>query len=1134
MPDDDLMLRNLAILFLAATAAVAQSERSTLTGTVTDQSGAAIPGASVEVVNQATGLKYTTSSNDFGIYALPELPAGVYQETARYRGFETTSQLVRVRLAETVVLDFTMRVIQGRTEIAVTGSQGSIEDIGIGDPFPPIEDRLVTDLPLSVSGNIRNPESFIFLMPGVTGTAANTQINGSQSRAKEVLFDGVGATSPESGGTLFTYPSVEAVSEFSVVSSGFSAEYGRTGGGFEMFSSKSGTNMFHGAAFDYLRNNVFDARGFFATAAPVNRQNEFGAVLGGPVVIPHVYKGRSHTFFYFVYDGFRYVQSSSNTLVSIPPAAFRTGNFSSLVGSSGKPILIYNPASTTPNAGGGFTRTAFAGNQIPQSMFSSVSSKILPLLPQPANGANLNNFLALNANSFSRDQVDLKIDHSFTDANRLSGFLYVGRQTQINPDTLPDPFTNGLNNDYNSRWARLSDDWTLSPNLLNHAAFGFTREAQLWNSLAANQDWPTQIGLTGVQTGPGNAFPYVTFNDGFATWGSTNGTKTVGEQINNVFQLDDDIYWVRGRHSLKFGADARWLQTNGADYFGSQGNFAFNTLETGLPGTSSTGSAFASFLLGDVHQGQLNQLTLVPGIRYRYLAGFAQDDWKISRTLTLNLGLRYEIYFPRSEAHDNLASFDPTLTNPGAGNRAGAIAFLGTGPGRSGLTSFANTDYKNLGPRVGFAWAATPQTSVHGGYGIYYGPGNADAGLRQSQSFGFGFNASPVFASTNNGVTPAFDWDSGFPQNYVRPPNLSPTVANGSAVATIGAGDGRPPYFQNWSLGVERELAANLMVEADYVGVKGTRLGTALIRPNELNPSYLSLDGLLTSPVTSAAAQAAGIPLPYPGFTGSVAQALRPFPQYLDITNLSNPNGNSTYHALQMKMERRISHGLTGVVAYAWSKTLTNADIAAGGGPGGQTFYNRGLEKAVSDTDVPQAISVSFLYDLPFGPGKRFFQHGALGKVMTGWTLTNIDQYWAGTPIVLTANNTLPLFNSTLRPNVVSGVPLEMSYSHFDPAVDRYINPAAFAVPPSLTFGSAARSYDNLRAPWTLNESFGAVKRTAITEHVTLIFRAEFFNVFNRVVFGAPASNISAANFGVVSSQSNAPRQGQMALRLEF
>ena len=1127
------MKRILAVLFWAALAAMAQSDRSTITGVVTDPSGAVIPGAKVEGKDRTTGLTYTATTNYSGVYALTGLPVGEYAVTASASGFKLTSVKTEVHVAETAALNFKLSV---KEEFIVIDETDSVipEELTSSQDSTAVTEKLVTDLPLSVSGNMRNPESFVFLTPGVTGTAANTQIDGSQSRAKEVLVDGVGSTSPESGGTLFTYPSVEAIYEFRLVGSGFSAEYGRTGGGFEVFSTKSGTNTFHGAAFDYLRNNVFDARGFFARTAPVNRQNEFGAVAGGPVAIPHVYNGHNRTFFYFVYSGFRYAQNSSNTLVSVPPAAFREGNFSSLVGGNGKPILIYDPATTTLNANGTYTRTAFPGNQIPLSEFSAVSAKIVPLLPQPTTSGNLNNFLALGANSFSRDQVDIKIDHSFSDANRLSGFLYVGTQTQINPDTLPDPFTNGLNNDYHSRWARLSDDWTPSPSVLNHAAFGFTREAQIWNSLAANQNWPTKIGLTGVQTGAGNAFPYATFNDGYSTWGSTNGTKTVGEQINNVFQLDDSVNWVRGRHMLKFGADARWLETNGADYFGSQGNFAFNTLETGLPGTSSTGSAFASFLLGDVHQGQLNQLTLVPGIRYRYLAGFAQDDWKVSRTVTLNFGLRYEIYYPRSEAHDNLASFEPNLPNPGAGNLPGAIEFLGGGPGRSGLASFANTDYRNFGPRVGFAWATTPRTTLRGGYGIYYGPGNADAGLRQSQNFGYGFNASPVFASTNNGVTPAFNWDSGFPQNYVRPPNLIPTVANGSAVNMIGSNDGRPPYFQNWSFGVARELHAKVLVEADYVGVKGTRLGTALVRPNELNPSYLRLGSLLSAPVSSAAAQAAGVAVPYSGFTGPVAQALRPFPQYLDITNLSNPNGNSTYHALQMKMERRISRGLMGIVAYAWSKTLTDADIAAGGGPAGQTFYNRALEKSVSDTDVPQAVSVSLLYDLPFGPGLRLFRHGVLSKLMAGWTLTGIGQYWAGMPIVLTANNTLPLFNSTLRPNVISGVPLETSYQNFDPAVDRYINPAAFTVPAAFTFGSAARSYDGLRAPWTLNESAGVIKRTPLTERITLTFRAEFFNVFNRVVFGAPAANISAANFGVVSSQSNAPRQGQMALRIEF
>jgi hypothetical protein len=674
--------------------------------------------------------------------------------------------------------------------------------------------------------------------------------------------------------------------------------------------------------------------------------------------------------------------------------------------------------------------------------------------------------------------------------------------------------------------------------MVNHLGLGFTREGQFWRSLSADQNWPTKLGLTGVTTGTGNTFPYVTFNDGYATWDNTNGTKTVGSQVNNAYQFNESLSWVRGAHSLKFGADARWLQTNGADFFGSQGNFAFSTFETALPtaaGRSSSGSAFASFLLGTVDQGQLNVHRYVPSNRYRYASGFAQDDWKVSRKLTLNIGMRYEIYFPHSEARGNLGGFDPSIPNPGAGGLPGAIGFLGSGPGREGRTSFADTYFKNFGPRFGLAYSADAKTVLRGGYGIYYAPGNADAGLRGSQSYGYGFNASPVFATPNTGATPAFNWDAGFPQNFAQPPQISPTVANNSTVNMIGRGDGRPPYFQNWSLGVQRELPMKMMVEVNYVGVKGTRLGTGLIRPNELNPSYLSLGSLLSSSITSSQAQAAGIPLPYAGFTGSVAQALRPYPQYLDITNNTNPNGNSTYHALQTKLEKRMSGGLTGIVGYAWSKTISDGDIQAGGGPGGQTFYNRRLEKAVADIDVPQALSISFLYELPFGPGKRFLNYtGIAGKIIGGWEFTAIQQYFSSTPIDLTATNTLPLFNGALRPNVVSGVSREASYSSFNPAVNRYINPAAFSVPAPFTFGNSARSFTDLRGPFNYNESCGALKRTRITERVTLEFRTEFFNIFNRVVLGAPPANISQANFGLISSQANTPRQGQMALKLVF
>jgi hypothetical protein len=497
--------------------------------------------------------------------------------------------------------------------------------------------------------------------------------------------------------------------------------------------------------------------------------------------------------------------------------------------------------------------------------------------------------------------------------------------------------------------------------------------------------------------------------------------------------------------------------------------------------------------------------------------------------------LRYEIYTPRYEAHDNLASFSPTLPNPAAGNILGAIEYLGSGPNRSGLHSFADTDYHNFGPRLGLAYALNDKTVIHAGWGIYFAPGNADTDLRESQSYNYGFSASPAYATSNAGFTPAFNWNAGFPTNFALPPLISPTVANGSNVLTMYPGDGRPPYFQNWNFDLQREVAGHILLDAAYVGVKGTRLGTDLINLNQVNSSYLGLGSLLTQSITSPQAVAAGIPVPYPGFTGSVAQALRPYPQYLNIQDLANPNGNSTYNSLQLKAQKRISFGLTAIAAYTWSKSLSDGEIAAGGGPVGEDFYNRKNDKSISQDDVPQAFALSYVYELPFGPGQRFLKKpGATGKIVGGWTFTGIQQYSVGTPIVLSATNTLPIFNLGQRPNVVSGVPLENNLSNFDPNVDRYINLEAFSVPAAYTFGNAARAYTNLRNPNTLNESFGLIKRTALTEKVSLTFRAEFFNAFNRVVFGSPASNVSASNFGVISSQGNTPRQGQVALRLDF
>jgi hypothetical protein len=1126
------LLGLVALIFTGSTCSFGQSDRGAITGRVVDPSQAVLANATVTITNQETGIKTSTQTSATGNYVVQQLPVGRYEVQIEAPGFRKYIRRdVELSVAQTLTLNVTLEVGQVDQTIEVTAAAPLLES-STSDLGTVVTKERVVDLPLAVSGNMRHPGAFVFLAPGVTGDTSNTQINGSQNRSKEILVDGIGSTSPESGGLLFTYPPVESIGEFKLLSSNFSAEYGRTGAGFEIYTTKSGTNEFHGSLWEYLRNDQFDARGFIARTRAVNRQNEFGGAFGGPVLLPK-YSGKNRTFFYFVYGGFRYRAGALNELVTMPTTDMVHGDFSKVT-RSGRALTVYDPASTKSDGAGGFTRDAFPGNVIPANRFSKVSAAMLQFVPVPSNTNQLNNYQVIGAASFNRDVYTGKLDHQFSDRNRFNIFIYYNEQSSVAPERLPGALSPALDEQRPARWIRANHDFLFSPTTINNFRAGYTREPQRWSRIASGNGYLQKTGLTGTNP-PGDILPRIFFGDGLTNWGDE--TKNTGEQVNNALQLADTVSHLRGNHTFKFGVDARWLQTNGADPFNQQSTMTFNSNETAFPtaaGRTTSGHSFASFLLGAVDNANYNGLFVVPGNRYRVFSTFFQDDWKITRKLTLNYGLRYDIFFPRIEAHDNFSSFDPAVPNPGAGNLPGAVVFLGNGPGRDNTRrSFADTAWKNFGPRFGFAYEVTATTVVRGGYGLFYGPGNATQGLRSSQQYLFGFNAAPSYATTDAGVTPAFYWDGGFPTDWPRPPFINPTVQNGSNVNYIGRGDGRPPYFQNFQFSIQQQLAPKLVAEASYVGVKGTHLGNNLMTWNQLNPQYLSLGSTLTQNITSAAAVAAGISAPFSGFKGSVAQALRPYPQYLNVSNNANPNGNSTYHALQLKVDKRFSNGFTLLGSYTWAKTISDGDIAAGGGPGGQDFYNRRLEKAISTNDVPQVAAISYTYELPLGPGKRFLNRKGVGTILAGgWELTGIHQYQSGRPVSLTANNTLPLFNSTLRPDVIPGV--ERSRNVSDPLADLWINPAAFAAPSGLRFGTAARSYTDLRSQAFSNESFGLIKKTQIREGMNLTFRAEFFNAFNRTVFGAPAGNVSAGNFGKVSSQANTPRQGQLALRLDF
>jgi outer membrane receptor protein involved in Fe transport len=744
-------------------------------------------------------------TSDTGNYVVPQLPVGRYAITVEAPGFRRYIRKdTELNVAQTLTLNIRMEVGQLDQQVEVTATAPVIES-STSDLGTVVNRERVIDLPLQVSGNMRHPGAFVFLAPGVTGDTSNTQINGSQNRSKEILVDGVGSTSPESGGLMFTYPPVESVSEFKLVSSNFSAEYGRTGAGFEVYTTRSGTNQFHGSLWEYLRNEKLDARGFIAATRPINKQNEFGGAIGGPILIPGVYNGRNKTFFHFVYSGFRWRAGALNELATIPTADLVRGDFSR-VARNNQPITIYDPATTRPDGAGGFTRDAFPGNIIPPNRFSAVSRKLLAFVPPTSTAALLNNFRVVGAQSFDRDVYTGKFDHVFTERNRINFFAYWNEQASVAPERLPGALSPALAEERPARWLRLNHDFIFNPSILNNLRLGYTREPQVWSRITSNQGYLQQIGLAGVNP-PGDVLPRIVFGDGLSSW--SDETKNTGSQVNNTLQAAETLSWVRGNHSFKFGADARWMQTNGADPFNQQGRFVFNSNETAFPtaaGRAASGHSFASFLLGNVDSAEYNGLFVVPGNRYRYWALFAQDDWKVTRKLTLNIGLRWEYYAPRREHNDNFSSFDPTLPNPGAGGRAGAVAFLGSGPGRdNSRTSFADSFYKNFGPRLGFAYQLFNRTVLRGGYALFYGPGNATQGLRGSQQFLFGFNAAPSYATQDAGVTPAFQWDNGFPANWPRPPFIDPTVQNGSNVNMIGRNDARPPYFQNFQFSVQQE-----------------------------------------------------------------------------------------------------------------------------------------------------------------------------------------------------------------------------------------------------------------------------------------------------------------------------------------
>src|SRR5262245_6663348 len=634
----------------------AQTGVGSASGVVVDSGGAVVPDVAITIRHDATGRELKTVSSDAGVFAFPTLDVGSYTIGAEMKGFKKVQRTgIVIQTASRVSLELRLEVGDVTQSVEVTAESpllaAATSDLGTN-----FQEKFMKDAPLFVSSGFRNPENFISFLPGVNNGQQDTSIDGGPRRSKEILIDGATHTNPESGGVAFVanggIGSVEQYAEFKLLNGNFSAEYGHTGGGVEIFITKSGTNRFHGGGFDYIRNDKFDAAGWsinrqrrFPDGDPRNprkakvRQNEFGFNVGGPVWIPKIYDGKNKSFFYFTRNWYRQANAFSTGIATVATPAMKNGDFSEL-GSK----LIYDPA-TTATVNGVVTRQAFAGNRIPATMFSAVSKNILPLIANPTGSGISSNFSISNKGVKDLDIWSLKADHSFTDRNRVSFFISLQNITQLAEGGLPGALASGVYTLDKPKIYRATHDFSFSPTFFNHLTFGFSQYNNFFDQLPQHkQDWPSKLGLKGVATDGSSSFPIVTFTDGLTGFG--NDPKNRGNQSNWTYTVNDTATKITGRHELRWGYEYRRARTfqNPLDDAYAHGKFNFSNFQTSGAGAlrATTGYSFASFLLGGVDSARRDFNTKGVDILYDYQAAFVHDNFKVSSRLTLNLGLRYE------------------------------------------------------------------------------------------------------------------------------------------------------------------------------------------------------------------------------------------------------------------------------------------------------------------------------------------------------------------------------------------------------------------------------------------------------------------------------------------------------------
>jgi hypothetical protein len=1066
---------------LCALTVFAQSETGRVGGVITDANGAALVGVTVTLTNVGTNREIATKTDEAGRYVSVPLAIGNYRVTAALPGFKRTLRSgIILQVGETANVDITMLVGEINQEIEVT-ADASLLKTNEASQGQIIDSRRIVDLPL----NGRDYLNLALLSGGTTqagGTFGGFSASGVRNTQNNFMLDGL----DNNNNQIFAYagrgeavkPSVDGIQEFLVLTNSYSAQYGRAAGGVVNIAIKSGTNDFHGTAFEFIRNEALDARNFFAPVSqkkPPFKRNQFGFSFGGPVI-------KNKTFFFGDYEGTRIRESSifNNTVAT---AKMRQGDFSALG------VTIYDPATYDPVTG---TRQPFQGNIIPANRIDPVARKVAALLPATTN-ANLSlNYLRVAPRREDVNKFDVRVDHNFSEHDNAYFRHSFSRSRRPDSSPLPGPLYSGLaSQTYSDDGWNSGAVWnhTFSPSLTTSTRVGYSKILTILGS-PTDKNLNAEVGLKGVsQTLPGGAHYLAA---GYSQMGLGAFLPIIGG--TSVRQIKNDTSWIKGGHTLTFGGDVmyRWEHSYGQEF--ANGRFFFNGRFTNNPKTGTGGDGFADFLLGIPNSSIVSTFQRYYAHSWLY-SFYANDEWRVSRRLTLNAGVRYELYTWPYEINNGIANFDidANPANP-------QLVFPKDGSNADRSTVAADTN--NFAPRLGFTYQIGGRTVLRGGYGIFFANNEGAGGsqwIQQNPPF-----VRTVTLATDN-ITPGIILGNGVPDGTLDVKNLS-NISLSSYERHPDLG-----YSQQWNLNIQRELAKDWLIEVGYYGSKSVHLlrrwdgNYALPGPGNVNARRRWRSVLL------------------PGSSTPITP--------VSTVNIHRFDGSAEFNSLQAKVERRFARGFTLLASYNWSKTMSDmCQPANGTGCGGsniQNPINQRAEWAVDDGHIGHRFVASYIWTLPFGGAQRWGKNwnGLVDAALGGWNLSGILTLTSGIPVNLAVAGNPSNSTGSDRPNVI-GDPRAG-----DRTIDRWFNTAAFAPNAQFTYGSAGRNL--LTAPPYRNFDFAALKNFRVTERVTAQFRFEAFNFTNTPFFSPPNATVGSRDFGRISSAGR-PRNLQLGMKIIF